>query len=157
MKKWIPTLALGAVALAAFAYYRRQVQLLKQFTYRIVGVSVKLLQSRLVEVQVKMRLTNDSNFEATVERVYMSVAIEGTDVGFVESKAPVDVPARSNADIDLRLVFDGQKIVKNIVGLAAILIKERKINYSLKGFVRAKSRIFRVTIPVDYAASVAIK
>lgn len=157
MKKWIPIAALGAVAVAAFAYYRRQAQLLKDFTYKIIGVNVRILQSKLVEVRVKLRVTNDSNFEAVVERVYMSIAMEQTPVGFLESTQPTPVPAKSNVDLDLRMVFDANVIIRNIVGFAAALLTTRKIRYSLNGFVRVKSGIFRVSIPVKYNAEVAVK
>lgn len=157
MKKWIPIAALAAVGVAAWAYYRKQVSLLKDYSYKIIGVNVRLLQTKVVEIQLKVRLTNESNFEAVMERMYMSVRVEGTDVGFVESTKPVTIPAKSNADVDLKMTFDGQKVITNIVGFAAVLIKQRKINYSLKGFVRLKSRIFKVTIPLDYTSEVVIK
>ena len=157
MKKWIPVAVLGAVGVAAWAYYRKQVSLLKDYTYKIIGVNVRLLQTKIVEIQVKVRLSNKSNLEAIMERMYMSVRVEGTDVGFVESTKSVTIPAQSNTDVDLKMTFDGQKIITNIVGFAAVLIKQRKINYSLKGFVRLKSRIFKVTIPLDYISEAVIK
>jgi LEA14-like dessication related protein len=157
MKKWIPLAGVAVVAVAAFAYWRRQAQILKDFTYKIIGVNVRILQQRLVEVNVRVRVTNDSSFQAVIERIYLTIFIEGADVGFVESQQPTPVAAKSNVDIDLRMTFDIQRILKNVVKVAAAILTVRKITYRLEGFVKVKSGIFKVTLPVDQTAQVNVK
>ncbi len=147
----------AVVAVAAFAYWRRQAQILKDFTYKIIGVNVRILQQRLVEVNVRVRVTNDSSFQAVIERIYLTIFIEGADVGFVESQQPTPVAAKSNVDIDLRMTFDIQRILKNVVKVAAAILTVRKITYRLEGFVKVKSGIFKVTLPVDQTAQVNVK
>lgn len=147
----------AVVAVAAFAYWRRQAQILKDFTYKIIGVNVRILQQRLVEVNVRVRVTNDSSFQAVIERIYLTIFIEGADVGFVESQQPTPVAAKSNVDIDLRMTFDIQRILKNVVKVAAAILTVRKITYRLEGFVKVKSGIFKVTLPVDQTAQVTVK
>lgn len=142
---------LALVGVGVYAYYKKQIGVLYNYTYKIIFVKIKKITKQELSFDIKTRFSNASKIEATVNKIWVEIFVEGVKSGqIVENKAFV-LPAKGSSDIDLFVSVNPQAIFKNIVQIFLTGAKQRDIKFQMKGYANVSSGIISTTIPIDFS------
>lgn len=145
------TLGLGAGAWAIYKYVNKQSQLLQDYSVSLLRIQIGTLSESLVTIYFTMRITNKSAVEATIEKVYADIYLNGTYVGNVINDGSSVVPAKGSGDIKLSASIAGKELLKNIVAAVLTLAGTKDVPYRINGYVKLKSGgLLSVSVPFDY-------
>jgi LEA14-like dessication related protein len=80
-------IAIGAVGLGygIYQYYLTQGAILYDYKYRIIGVSIKKVSLKEVELQIDVEVINNSAITATLSSYYFDILLNGKKVAVVEN------------------------------------------------------------------------
>ena len=80
-------IAIGAVGLGygIYQYYLTQGAILYNYKYRIIGVSIKKVTLKEVELQIDVEVINDSAITATLSSYYFDILLNGKKVAVVQN------------------------------------------------------------------------
>jgi LEA14-like dessication related protein len=80
-------IAIGAVGLGygIYQYYLTQGAILYNYKYRIIGVSIKKVSLKEVELQIDVEVINNSAITATLSSYYFDILLNGKKVAVVEN------------------------------------------------------------------------
>lgn len=80
-------IAIGAVGLGygIYQYYLTQGAILYNYKYRIIGVSIKKITLKEVELQIDVEVINDSAITATLSSYYFDILLNGKKVALVQN------------------------------------------------------------------------
>jgi len=80
-------IAIGAVGLGygIYQYYLTQGAILYDYKYRIIGVSIKKISLKEVELQIDVEVINNSAITATLSSYYFDILLNGKKVAVVEN------------------------------------------------------------------------
>lgn len=151
LKTTLWVVGIGGVAYALYRFYRRQIGLLQQYDYDIVNVSLTNISKNQITLNLVTRFTNKSKIEATISKIFLDVYVEGQKVGFISENKPFLIPANGSSDIDMKLVFNPQLVLKNILGIIFSGAKRKDLKFTIKGKADIKSGFLKVVVPIDYS------
>lgn len=147
--------AVGA-AYAGYRYFNRQSKLLNDYDIRPVGI--KVIQwakdGSIATLEFTVRITNKSDIEATITRLYSDIYLNGQYVGYASNKDTMLIPARGSADGKIRTTFVPKQVLKNLVNDLATLLLKGDLPYRMKGYARVKSSFLGIAIPFDETGNV---
>lgn len=143
-------LGIAAVGVAAFIYIKKQVALLQEFQYKIIGLRVKKLTKDEISFDVKTRFFSKSAFEAKITKIYIDVFVEGVNAGYITENKELIIPAKGYSDIDLAFSFNPQVVLKNIVNIVLAGIGRKDLSLQFKGFASVKSGLIATTLKINY-------
>jgi LEA14-like dessication related protein len=155
MKKGL--LILGGIGLLGFGlwrYFKKQAEILKDFTWKISGFAIRSFTLNELSIDVTFLFSSSADIEATINRMYLDLYLDGKNVGFVSETKSFIIPAHGSTNIPLHLSVNPQSIFKNIIDVTLGVYKSKDLRFRLKGFVNLKSGILSTTIPVDYETSI---
>lgn len=141
----------GAVAYLVYKYFQKQVGLLENYDYKIIGVKIKKVSKNDVVFDIKTRFFNKSKIEAVVEKIFIKFIVEGADVGYITENKSFLIPAQGSSDIDLQITINPQDIAKNILGILFGGVKKKDINFTMDGYANIRSGFIRTTLPIKYS------
>ena len=80
-------IAIGAVGLGygIYQYYLTQGAILYDYKYRIIGVSIKKVTLKEVELQIDVEVINESAITATLSSYYFDILLNGKKVAVVQN------------------------------------------------------------------------
>jgi LEA14-like dessication related protein len=80
-------IAIGAVGLGygIYQYYLTQGAILYNYKYRIIGVSIKKVTLKEVELQIDVEVINESAITATLSSYYFDILLNGKKVAVVQN------------------------------------------------------------------------
>ena len=80
-------IAIGAVGLGygIYQYYLTQGAILYDYKYRIIGVSIKKITLKEVELQIDVEVINNSSITATLSSYYFDILLNGKKVAVVQN------------------------------------------------------------------------
>jgi len=80
-------IAIGAVGLGygIYQYYLTQGAILYDYKYRIIGVSIKKITLKEVELQIDVEVINNSAITATLSSYYFDILLNGKKVAVVQN------------------------------------------------------------------------
>ncbi len=145
---------LGLAGFALYRYFKIQADLLSQYEYKILGISVKKATPTELSFDIKMRFISKSNIEANVQRIYLDVIVEGKNVGYVTQVEPFIIPANAFSDITLAFSFNPQVVMKNIVEIVLNSASKKDMQFGVNGFAKIKSGFIGATIPIKYDTTI---
>jgi LEA14-like dessication related protein len=154
MKKSV--LVLGGVGLLGgllYWYFKRQANLLQQYSVDIVGVKFNTISTNNVNMVISVKLTNVADIEAKVNKMYMDVAIEGKNAGYVINEKPFSIPAKGYNYIDLNIAFNPKLILTNILGITLGVAQNKDIKIDLNGYANISSGFLSTTLPIKYSTT----
>lgn len=155
MKKALLILGgLGLIGFAGYAYFKKQIKLLSDFRYKIVGFSIVQVSENVFSFTVKIRFISDSSIEATISKLYLDVLADGAQIGFITEIKEFIVPANGSTDIDLFFSVKPKGVLGNIIGILTGALKQKDIMLSFKGYAKISSGFISTTIPVDYTTGI---
>ena len=149
---WKPVIVITVLAGAGYGlyrYFKKQQKLLDEYTAKPIAFSIVKWTNDEAIVNFTIRLTNKSDLEATINKIYSDVYLNEIYVGQVNDTNSNIVPARGISDIKASFTFSPKVILANIVDLALGSLQLRNMNYRLKGYVIAKSNIIQVSVPFE--------
>ena len=98
MRKVFILVGLGGLAYGIYNYYMKQLEILQNWDYRILGGRIININPLKVTIQVDVEVTNDSAITITITDYYFDVFLNGVKVGVVK-----------NASLNQRLEANGGK------------------------------------------------
>lgn len=155
MNKTLKTILLvggvGAIGYLIYSYYRKQIGLLQNYDYKIIGAKIKKVSKNSLAFDVKTRFFNNSKIEATVEKIFVKVIVEGSDVGFLTENKPFLIPSQGSSDIDLQIFINPQDLAKNILGIVFGGVQRKDVKFTMDGYANIRSGFVSTTIPIKYS------
>jgi len=155
MKKAL--LILGSVGLLGFGlwrYFKKQAEILKDFTWKIAGFKIIRFNINELAVDVTFLFSSSADVEATINKLYLDLYLDGKNVGFLNEVRKFIIPANGSTNIPIHLSVNPQSIFKNIIDLTLGAYKNKDLKFKLSGYVNIKSGILSTTIPVEYETSI---
>jgi len=143
MNKTLKTILLvsgvGVVGYFIYNYYRKQLGLLENYDYKIIGFKIKNVAKNNLVFDVKTRFFNKSKIEATIEKIFIKIIVEGNDVGFLTENKPFLIPSQGSSDIDLQIAINPQDIAKNILGILFGGVQRKDVKFTMDGYANIRS------------------
>lgn len=146
----------GVAFLAGLALYlRRQFQLLAEYDYKIVGFRLRKLSGNQTTFDVTTRIFNKSNIEASVNKIFLEIFVENNKVGFVTEEGQWLIPAKGSTDIQMKITVNPQLLLKSATTVILSGVKQKDLNFTLKGYANVSSGFLSTTIPITYSDKVS--
>lgn len=153
MKNLRPILVFGGLAvigIALFRYYKKQIDFLKDITYQVIGVSVVSITLDKVSLNIKARIFNASNVEATIKELYLDVLVNEVKVGNVNEIKDILILPSKSTDISFNFSFSPKLIGMNIIQLISASTMTKDIKLRLEGYIKMKSSFISASLPFEY-------
>ena len=141
---------IGLLAGAVYWYLKVQTNLLKDFTYKIIGFRIQDITMNNLAFTLKFRFNNQSSIEATIKKMYADVYVEGKNVGFITDSLGFIIPAKGSSDINLYFSITITNVISSLPDLITAFLTKKDLAFALKGNVTVKSGIVTATLPVEY-------
>ena len=155
MNKTLKTVAIvggiGAILYAIYSFYKKQLKLISQYEYKIIGVKVKRITGNEVVFDIKYRFFNKSKIEAEVNKIFLKVIVEGAEIGYITENEKFIIPAKGSSDIDLQISANPQLVLKNILGIVLGGVKRKYLNFTMDGYANIRSGFISTTLPIKYS------
>jgi LEA14-like dessication related protein len=151
LKKVLIFGGIGAVLYGVYSFYKKQIGLLQNYDYQIIGAKVKKVSLNQISFSTKVRFFNKSKIEVVVQNIYLDVYLEDTLTGFVTENKPFVVPSQGSSDIDLDMTFNPQSLLKNLTNVILVGLKKKDLNFTLKGYANIRSGFVSTTLPITYS------
>jgi len=151
LKKVLIFGGIGAVLYGVYSFYKKQIGLLQNYDYQIIGAKVNKLSLNQISFSTKVRFFNKSKIEVVVQNIYLDVYLEDTLTGFVTENKPFVVPSQGSSDIDLDMTFNPQSLLKNLTNVILVGLKKKDLNFTLKGYANIRSGFVSTTLPITYS------
>lgn len=146
----------GVAFLAGLALYlRKQFQLLAEYDYKIVGFRLRKLSGNQTTFDVTTRIFNKSNIEASVNKIFLEIFVENNKVGFVTEEGQWLIPAKGSTDIQMKITVNPQLLLKSATTVILSGVKQKDLNFTLKGYANVSSGFLSTTIPITYSDKVS--
>lgn len=155
MSKTLKTVAIvggiGAIVFAIYSYYKKQIKLITQYDYKIIGVKVKKITVNEVVFDIKYRFFNKSNIEVEINKIFLKVIVEGSEIGYITENDNFVIPAKGSSDVDLQISASPQLLFKNILGIGLGGIKRKDLKFTMEGYANIRSGFISTTLPIKYS------
>jgi len=143
-------LGLGLLGFGLYKYFSIQAELLKNYTYKIIGIKpIKITASEFV-VDIKIRFTNKSNIEAKIKKLYLDIYVEGQKAGFIQDTREFIIPANGSSDIDLRFSFNPKQVIPNILSVIISGISRKDVSFRIEGIADVQSGFIKKPIKIQF-------
>jgi LEA14-like dessication related protein len=140
----------GIIGFAIYRYYKKQADLLANYTYKVVGLKVVSLTTENIVLDITTRITNNSNVSATITEIYLDAYLNGKNVANINEVKDIFVKANGSSDFSFRLAISPKLVLGNIVNIVTLSATTQDLFLNLKGYVRIKSGFLSVSLPFDY-------
>lgn len=156
-KAIIGTALVGGVGLFGYAlyrFYKKQVQLLKDFKWKIIGFNIKSFEANRVTGTIDIRFSSQSDIDILIKNFYLDIFINEVYVGYILDNKENVIPARGYNDLSFDFSFNPQFIFTNALDLVLTGIKSSGTMMRLQGFIKLKSGFVGATVKIDCNCSV---
>lgn len=140
----------GIIGYALYRYYRKQIDFLKDYQYKVTGLRIVNLTSDNASFDVNTRITNISNVEAKVTEIYLDLYVNGALVGNINEVKDILVKANGSSDFSFRISFNPKIVLKNIINIVTLSVALKDVVVNLKGYIKVKSGLLSTSIPFEY-------
>jgi LEA14-like dessication related protein len=151
LKKILIFGSIGAVLYGVYRFYKKQIGLLQNYDYKIIGAKINKVSLNQISFSTKVRFFNKSKIEVVVQKIFLDVFLEDTLTGFISDDKPFVVPSQGSSDIDLNMTFNPQSLLKNITNVILAGLKKKDLNFTLKGYANIRSGFVSTTLPINYS------
>jgi LEA14-like dessication related protein len=158
MNKGLTAVAIiGGISLFGYGlykYFTRQIDLLKQFNWKVLDFSLDTLDLKVIKGTIKFRFSSISDVELEINKFYLDVYANGERVGYIEDVNTFIIPAKGYTDIPFAYTINPQFIIKNIVDIIAYTTKQEDAIITFDGYIKIKSGFISATVPIKSDCSV---
>ena len=144
---------LGAIGFALYSFYKKQFDLIKQFTYKIVGLDVQQLSETLISGVIKFEFCSISDIEIVVKSFYLDFFVEGVRVGYIEDTSVAEgfvIPANGCNILEFRFAINPRLILGDVTDIIMLILKQRKVDLVFDGQVQLESGFVKATVPLKF-------
>lgn len=144
---------LGIVGFALYSFYKKQFELVKQFEYKIIGFDIQEFSETLISGVIRFEFCSISDIEILVRSFYLDFYAEGKNVGYIEDTSAVEgyvIPANSCNVLEFRFAINPRQILGNIVDIAMLVAKQKRVDIVLDGQVKLESGFVKATVPLKF-------
>lgn len=142
---------MAVIGYALYRYYQKQIDFLKDITYKVVGLKIVTVTSNQVSMDITTRIYNASNVEATVKEMYLDFLINGIKVGSVNEVKDILILPSKSTDITFNFKFNPRTIGQNILDIISLSVGAKDVVFDAKGYVKVKSAFITTTLPFEYS------
>lgn len=154
MNNTIKTVAIvggiGAVIFALYRYYKKQIKLIEDYDYKIIGVKIKKITVNEVIFDIKYRFFNKSNIEVEINKIFLKVIVEGSEIGYITENEKFVIPAKGSSDVNLQISASPQLVFKNIIGIGLGGVRRKDLKFTMEGYANMRSGFIKTTLPIRY-------
>lgn len=151
LKALLVASGLGIIGYALYRYYKKQIDFVKDFDYKVVGVKVVSVTPDNIVLDITARVINNSNVQATVKEMFLDFFINSVKVGNITEVKDVQVRANGYSDFSFRFAFNPKIVLGNIVNIVTLSVGTKDIIFDINGYVRVESGFVKTTIPFEYS------
>ena len=137
-----------------YYYFKKQADLLKQFSYKIINLNFDTFELNLIKGTITFRFTSISDIELTVQDFLMKLYFNGEYVGYVEDVSAFLIPARGYNDIPFAFSINPQLIISDVTDIIAYAFQSKDGTITLDGYATVKSGFIKATLPIKFNCSV---
>lgn len=141
---------LGVIGYALFRYYKKQIDFLKDFQYKIVGLKVVNVTADNVSLDITARIINNSNVEAVVKEMFLDFFINNVKVGNITEVKNIKVNANGFTDFSFRFSFNPKLVLGNLLNIVTLSVGLKDVIIDINGYVKVESGVVKATIPFEY-------
>ena len=150
LKSLLVLSGIGIIGIAIYRYYRKQADLLQNYTYRVIGLKVVSITTENLIFDVTTRITNNSNVSATITEIYLDAYVNGQNVANINEVKDIFVKANGSSDFTFRLNISPKMVLGNIVNIVTLSTNTKDLFLNLDGYVKIKSGFLSVSLPFEY-------
>jgi LEA14-like dessication related protein len=136
-----------------YAFYKKQIAAALNYCYKISKVKINNVAKNDIDLDVTVKIRNNSEFILNVTKYSMNVAINGAIVANIASNTPQIIQNKGVSEIVMKVKFDPAKFFKDsdILGIVIAATTNRKaFIISVNGSLSAKMNFLSLTnIPID--------
>ena len=154
MKKVIIIGAIVLVIGGGAYYYYKQVSLLQNLKYKLIGFHIEALSLTQSVVNLDMRIWSESTLEATVKNLDLNVFLDGVKLGNVSEVSTIVIPAKGYSDVKLKVIFSPLQIGQNTLNLLSNYNNNKDSKILMTGFAKVKSAFIETTVPFTYETTI---
>jgi len=144
---------LGVLGYGIYRYFKKQVDLLKNFSWSVVGFKIFKITATEMSFEVKFKLTSESDIQASVEKMYFDLYVNDTNVGFISETKSFVLPAHGSSVVPLTISINPQSILKNLLSLSVGIGKNKDFMLKMDGYANVRSGFVALTLPIKYETS----
>jgi LEA14-like dessication related protein len=141
----------GIIGYAIYRYYKKQVEFLQDFTYKVIGLKLLSIKADNVTLEINTRITNNSNVEAKVTQIYLDAYLNKVAVGNITEVKDIYVKANGSSDFSFKFSFNPKIVLGNIINIVTLSVGTKDIMFDVDGYVRIESGFIKTTIPFEYS------
>jgi len=145
----------GAVVFVLYTFYKKQLGILRNYDYQIIGAKVKKISKNQLEFSTKLRFFNKSKIEVEVQKIYIDIYLEDVMVGFVVEEKPFLVASNGSSDVNLNMTFNPQLLLKQLAGILFTGVLKKDLNFTMKGYANIRSGLVSTTLPISYTDKIS--
>ena len=140
----------GIIGYAVYRYYTKQIDFLKDFTYKIIGIKAKSFKADNITLQINTRITNNSNVEAKVTEIFLDAYLNRVAVGNITEVKDIYVKSNGSSDFSFNFSFNPKIVLGNLINIVTLSVGTKDVIFSINGYVRVESGFIKTTIPFEY-------
>lgn len=148
---------IGGVSLFGYAlykYFTKQVDLLKQFNWKVLDFTLDTIDLKVLKGTIKFRFSSISDVELIINKFYLDVYVNGERVGYIEDVNTFIIPSNGYTDIAFAYTVNPQFIIKNVVDIVVFTTKAKDAIITFDGYAKIKSGFISATVPIKSDCSV---
>jgi len=151
-------IAIGALGLGygIYQYYLTQASILYNYKYNVIGVVIKKVTLKEVELEIQLEVINDSAISATLTNYFFDIFLNGQKVAEVKN-ATLNQFLRANGGksfFPIKVIIDPRRFASGNV-VAGLLESVKNSTIEQRGFFGFKKGLLRFNkIPYSYTYKV---
>jgi LEA14-like dessication related protein len=151
-------IAIGALGLGygIYQYYLTQASILYNYKYNVIGVVIKKVTLKEVELEIQLEVINDSAISATLTNYFFDIFLNGQKVAEVKN-ATLNQFLRANGGksfFPIKVIIDPRRFASGNV-VSGLLESVRNSTIEQRGFFGFKKGLLRFNkIPYSYTYKV---
>jgi LEA14-like dessication related protein len=144
---------LGLIGYAIYRYYLKQIDILKNITFKVQGIKIREFSKKKVSLDVSALIFNASNVEVTITQMYLDVYANGVKVGDINEIKDILIKPKQSTFISFNFSLDLSLIAKNIVDLITISVSSKDMIIDIKGYIKVKNGFLSTPVPFEYTTN----
>ena len=154
-----PNAGIAGIGFGLYRFYKNQLDLAMSYCYKISGAKFNTITKKQVNLDVTVKLLNNSSFEADITGYNLDVVLNGKLVATIASNKTLTIKANGVSELGLNVDFDPSKVFNpsDLLNLIAWAITDKEnIVIRTKGTFSAKLNFIKVSdYPVDISMTLA--
>ena len=150
LKALLVASGVGIIGYAIYRYYKKQVDLLQNYTYKVVGIQLVSITTENISLDVTTKITNNSNVSATISEIYLDAYVNGQKVANINEVKDIFVKANGDSNFVFRVAISPKLVLGNIVNIVTLSASTKDLILNLNGYIKIKSGFLSVSLPFEY-------